>query len=315
MKTIHGSPEAKLESSLELETELQNGLQVVDFSYPQFEVIITPEFARWGLQDIQTGRKISKLKVETLKRAIASDDYKMIGDPIRFGAMNRKTGLRPLYDGGHRLTAISQSQKAVRAHVIMEFPKNLWAYLDSHRPRTASDLIANVDESVHNATRLATAARLTWHLERKLIPGWNAVTLSNAEILDVLERHDELYHWTTQVMRGPLKMGGVVACIYWLMATGDPRAEDYVSKLTGPAPDLHMSDPIARLREKIREESVYLSRNNKGRADLLWLIFNQWKRLLAGKMEYVIRKEGFSLDRFPWPGGAPYLQQDLKLSA
>jgi hypothetical protein len=314
-KPLSAEPESSRSSDFGLEEETQKGLVIVDFSYREFEAIIGSEFAKWGLSDVQTGRRISKGKVETIKRAIASGNYKMTSDPIRFGAQNPKTKSRPLYDGAHRLSAIAQGEIAVRSRVVFEFPKELWTYLDSHRPRLASDLIANVDESVHHTTRLAAAARVTWHMERRIIPSWSPVSLSNAEVMDVLERHGDLYHWTAEVMRGPLKMGGVAACVYWLMATNDPRAQSYISDLIGPKADLHITDPIYLLREKILDNSVYLSRNNKGRADLMGLIFHQWRHFTQGKIVHLVRLQKFSFDQFPWPGGAPYLQAEMKLSA
>jgi len=314
-KPLCAESESSSPSDFGLQEEQQNGLVVVDFSYKEFEAMISPEFAKWGLSDVQTGRKISKTKVETIKRAIASGNYKMTSDAIRFGAQNPKTKLRPLYDGAHRLRAIAQGEIAVRSRVVFEFPQDLWPYLDSHRPRLASDLIANVDESVHNASRLAAAARMTWHLERKIVPSWSQINLSNAEIMDVLDRHGDLHHWTAEVMRGPLKYGGVAACVYWLAATDDPRAQGYISDLIGSKADLHITDPIYMLREKILDNGVYLSRNNKGRTDLMGLMFYQWQHFINGRIVHSVQLRKFAYDRFPWPGGAPYLQEEMKLSA
>lgn len=298
---------AKFNPFLELENEVKNGLSIVDFSYLTIEAVVNPQFALYGLGNIQTGRKFSRMKVAALKRAIDSENYKLTGDAIRFGPRDLSTGKRPLFDGRHRLTAISEGEKSVRSIVMFGLPKDLWMYFDTHKPRLAADLIAAKDEGVSNATRIATAARTVWYLERQLVPNWSQVNLSNPEILGTLDRHDGLYHWTQEVMRGPLKMGGVAACVYWLMRTGDDRAEGFVEKLISSRADLKITDPIYVVREKILHDSIRLSRNNKGRADLVWLIFKHWKDFINAVVPTRIAFQKFKVDAFPWPGGAPYI--------
>lgn len=101
-------------------------------------VTVTPELAkewlatssgnpRWAKS---SGKKVSRLNVEKIKRDIASGNYKPAGDTIRFGVDGN------LLDGHHRLTAISEGNTEVELLVVTGVPKECELHIDDNARRT-----------------------------------------------------------------------------------------------------------------------------------------------------------------------------------
>jgi hypothetical protein len=288
----------------------QKNQSEVDFSYPHKEMIVMPQVAEYFLKDNRCGRRLTDLKVKTLVRVLDEDRWKVTGDPIRLGHYNPETKCRPLFDGQHRLNAILRANKPARCVVIEDFPEELWSFIDGFKPRIAADLIGDKFDA-HDTYRLASATRLVWYFERQLLPNRSSLPLDNDQILNTLERHNELLHWISIVVRGPLRTGAVVACAYWLMSTKDARAEKFVHDLTTAAPDMHLSDPLNILREKIKNLKFYRHRRKSGQAeqiDVVWMIFRTWRAHINAQVTRRIVLN-YSLEDFPWPGGAPYLEK------
>jgi hypothetical protein len=273
-----------------------------DLSYPTKEFDISPAIAAYYLKNNQCGRRLTELHINSLANAILEDRWKVTGDPIRLGVYDPKTQSRPLYDGQHRLSAIVKANRSARCVVIEDFPAELWALLDGFKPRNAFDLIYH-KFSAHNASQLATAARYVWYFERQQLPGWRKIGPDNEQIINCLERHDLIHHWVSTVVKGPFKSGIMAACCYWLISTKDTRAEDFVKNLVESYPSIKLTDPIYLLREKIEKVR---GRGLKGSTETVWLIFRTWQKFIN---EIPIKqiKLSYSVEKFPWPGGAPYL--------
>jgi hypothetical protein len=150
-----------------------------------FELVtISPQLARQWLDQNHNNRKLKKRFVATLAGDIASGNWRITGDSIKFGPDGS------LLDGQHRLAACIAADKPITSLVIYGVPPDAKVVMDTGKARSPSDVLAMNGHKNTNA--LTTAYRLLIN-ERKcnvLIGGASFAT--NAEIMAAASKHPRM---------------------------------------------------------------------------------------------------------------------------
>jgi hypothetical protein len=143
-----------------------------------------------------------------------------------------------------------------------------------------------------------------------MLPSGRGGVFDNEQILNALERHNELEHWVSIACQGPFKLGVMGACCYWLASTKDARAQNFIENLTKSYPELLMSDPVGVLRTRISEQKN--RGGSAGQTNIIWMVFRGWRDHINAKVtkRFVLK---YSVENFPWPGGAPYLRNNSQI--
>ncbi len=125
-------------------------------------VKITPAMAEVYLETNTNNRAVREYHVEYLTQVMLADEWRLIGEPIRFSGKLDKKNLpgdkTVLLDGQHRLIAFIESErKTLEIEIIDELPANSFQYMDQGRPRSAADVLTI--EGYKNTNVLASVGR------------------------------------------------------------------------------------------------------------------------------------------------------------
>jgi hypothetical protein len=277
-----------------------------DFSYPQLELEITPQLASHWLEWNECQRRLVQRRIDWLAHAMEIGEFHFVADPIRLGQLDKKTLRRPLRDGQHRLSAVIVSGKTTRFSVTFDFPLELFPFIDGGLPRRAADFLK---APLHLATLMAGAARYVFLFERKLnfMTSYGSQLPLNVEYLNVLDRHPGIETWSKEAFKAKrMGISCVVAASYWISVTGDSRADEFLSRLYDPSGQ-NLAEGLYHLGERLRWERKQYFNGEQGRRMLIWAIFRAWELFQNKEARKIIRLTG---GKIPWPGGAPYLQQN-----
>lgn len=145
---------------------------------------ITPDVAAEILDTRnKNNRPRTTTEVKKLAAHMASENWKLTGDTIKFSVSGR------LLDGQHRLSACVQSEEPFRTHVIFGIDDDAFDFLDAGKKRTPAHVLSIA--GYKNAGRLAAATRWAYLIETKRAK--NRDTLDPNKILTLVrERYSSL---------------------------------------------------------------------------------------------------------------------------
>lgn len=266
------------------------------------EMIIDVELARTWLAAAQAvgerarhaiNRPLSRKRVSLLVRAMLEDEFKPVGDLLRV-AVDGQYG-DYVVDGQHRLEALVQAQLSLPFLVYLNFPSELFPYLDGRGPRRPSDILS-IDGETHTI-QLAAMASWVHKLERKSTD--RTMYLDSYEIKNMVERHPRLRHWAQALTNSKFRPAPVATAFYWIERTGHPRAAEFLQAvLTGE--NLSAGHPGLVLRNRLFEKRLEDSNEVN-----IGLIFNAFDLFLREqKIQKLIAGAAIR-----WPEHCPYIMR------
>lgn len=250
---------------------------------------VTPDLAKEMLNANEVNRNVSPDRVDRYKRAMLSDNWRFIGDPIRQGTDGR------ILDGQHRLIAIEESGVTVTLVVVRGIPVEDQKFMDSGRARKAADSVHMM--GINNSTTVAAAARLLMVVTNEPAEGeeWDGVVrvgqyaakvsgFANYEVADYVEAHKGLEisaEIGVRASRGTAAQPTALTLVHYLARRLDPyRADAYMTHLANGA-GLEYGNPVFAVRETINRRN---RGDNTARSDgavnlaLLILAWNHWRQ-------------------------------------
>jgi hypothetical protein len=274
---------------------------LTDDRIPGIEIsleLITPELAEHYLAKLPTSqsdikqRALSDKLVDRYAEDMASEQWPFTGDPIRFNSLGE------LFDGQHRLRAVTQSGSGELMLVIRGLRPDAFAVFDTGRPRSFTDVLTSM--GVANVSMNAGVTRRVFYWKRGNYGVPNVGRVPNPPFLGVpaspsmlLETFEAFKPEIQQASRrgSGLKQQfaprtaapAVVAFVYLVLSRLDlERCEGFFHELqVGPA-QAGPEYPIFVLRERLKK---YLSPADSASPDWVWMhfFFRTWNAWFEGK--------------------------------
>jgi len=160
-------------------------IQVIDGQTITLEFVdVDPDQANAWLKLNANNRNTKKGNLSKITRAMELDEFRFVGDPVRFDNEGR------LIDGQHRLIAIIRSGTNQTLLVMSGFAPEAQLYVDQGSSRLAGDQvkIAGVAERAGNDWASIARLALRWDAEDLTT---NILVPSNPEIVAFCAEHQE----------------------------------------------------------------------------------------------------------------------------
>lgn len=260
---------------------------------------VTPDIAAKWLRRNTHNRSLRMGLVESFALDMSAGNWMNNGEAIKFA----EGGV--LIDGQHRLAAIIKSGVTLDLLVIRDLPMIAQETLDAGAKRSFADVLRLRNEQ--NYATLATACRAAYgweHGHRYTIRDGIKV-VSNAALIDVLERNPDLREVCApaeRIRRNISMPTSVGALSTWLFRRLDKDdAEWFIDRLCS-ATDQRENDPIFALRKQVM--SSFAERTgNRHPGYILALTIKAWNKYRDGQDASFLRfKPGGSRpDAFPEP--------------
>lgn len=245
---------------------------------------ITPELARQMLERNVNNRRISLDRVDHLAREMASGNWVINGESIKFSQSR-------LIDGQHRLNAIVKANTPVQTLVIEGLPDDAFATIDQGRKRSGADVLTVNGES-HPLIMQAAIRTVMDVMDTSSKWKRSSHSVPNKAFLDFVEQYPEIresVNMVAHMSRGLAKLSGyaIPTAMHHLFARVDrDRANIFIDQLhTGVG--LDTNSPIYLLRERLIENSANRNKVERTQIMAIWIkAWNAWyghktvKRLL-----------------------------------
>lgn len=212
-----------------------------------------------------------------------------------------------LLNGKHRLTAVAGQDKKVGFVVFENVPRWMFAYFDTNKPRTISDVFHIGNR--HAKPQTASAMKLALRYEEMLTgvrPAhgwrhWAAVRDEHQDVDDFLARRDEIQDWYgvgEKVQRDARLLSPSVMVFYFYQSLAWPEGADSLQKfceslMTGG--NLAPKSPALLLREWSRDVWFNKDRVTAKREVHLHLLMRSFGQ----------HQQGSRFDRLVWAYGNP----------
>jgi hypothetical protein len=237
---------------------------------------IGPDEAAAMLEHNSRNRSLTAKTTRKYVRAIESNDWPFLGDPIRFDSEGN------LLDGQHRLAAIVETGAVIEFVVVRGIPADSQKYMDGGRTRTAVDQLKI--EGMANAPAAAAVATcaMRWDLGDILAAN---IKFSTFEVVDWVEEHvDQVEAAVSAANRVRVATGATISIVGGAhiqatrVATGDVIDSFFNGLITGAG--LEAGSPILSLRDTVsrNKRDGTLTRQNE-----LWYTTHAWNSWRAGK--------------------------------
>jgi hypothetical protein len=227
-----------------------------------------------------SNRSIREAKVEQYARDMRNGNWNLCTGPIVVDVDGK------LIDGQHRLTAQIRAGIKIKWLVLRNVDSDVQRTIDTGAMRSAADVLHFAGEQY--SQQLATAARLVHRIKTNTMTGRGGYSVSNEEILQVVESEPMLRH-SVQISATSNRGGrmtpispSVMAAAHWLIAqaNGEEEATSFVTRVFTLSREREGS-PVLALNRRANE----LSRQNirvKTR-DWLALVIKAWNYDAEGK--------------------------------
>lgn len=241
-------------------------------------VDVGPELAEQWLQLNDNNRNTKKGNLSKITRAMELDEFRFVGDPVRFDETGR------LIDGQHRLIAIRRSGTSQTLLVMRGFHPEAQLYVDQGSGRLAGDQvkIAGVAERAGNDWASIARLALRWDAEDLTT---NILVPSNPEIVAFCSEHQEEMQLAVSAakaqytrVKGRVPVAG--ATHFFAHQIDSQLCAEFFRKLAS-GEGLHAGDPVFALRDAL------LTRKGRDRLTVLEelvLYVSAWNAKRAGRM-------------------------------
>ena len=249
-------------------------------------VRMTPALAEKILEANPLNRPLRSGRVERYAKSMREGRWRMNGATIVIA----KGG--DLLDGQHRLWAIIESQQTIDMLVVEGIDPDVFATIDTGRPRSANDVFATV--GLKNNTTLTSALRwLAWYetpaATRQATPGHMGIT--HDALLDLAADNpdfDEAASTVASTKNARRIVTQSIVCFVYAMAarTSPADAGAWLAHLdTGTG--LDAKHPVLQLRERMLTNK--LSTGKLPVLDICALAIKSWNQYYTGKRTVNLR--------------------------
>ncbi len=258
-------------------------------------VTITPEMAGEMLAHNVHNRHLRQRTVAAYAIDMTEGNWMWNGDSIKF-AINGA-----LLDGQHRLQAIIEADVAIDMLVVRGLPSETQDTVDGGLKRKFSDVLNLHGET--NAAQLAAIVRRVglWELGLRTVM---SVALTNAQLLQILEKYPDLRQTTTEairVARGCALRPGTVGLCIWLFEQIDAAdSEQFFGRLADGV-NLGSGSSIYVLRKTA--EGLYTVRGARSEVYMTAITIKAWNAYRDGANIGLLRFKpgGASPEKYPEP--------------
>lgn len=261
---------------------------------------ITPNKAKELLEKNTINRPVNQKNVDFIARQIMGRTFHLTGESIKIS----KSG--NLLDGQHRLLAIIQCGVAAKMFITEGLEDECFKYIDTGRPRQASDVLAI--EGVLNATKIAAITKFIINFKRGYYS--NAAEknsssgikkISNSEVSEFVSKNEKELVDSYEFGFGKGKrliQGTLISSLHYIFKQiNEKDADIFINKVT-EGENIGKTNPIFLLREKFIFEQR--SKRKMRMVEKVALICKTWNLIRDNKT--VVRLEWDSnRENFPKP--------------
>lgn len=210
-----------------------------------YKMVVTPEIAQEWLDLNSPNRNLSPGTIEAYARRMAQKKWKLNGEAVIFA----KNGA--MLNGQHRCHAAIKAQMPFETIVVRGVDPDAQQTMDDPRKRSVND-----QQKLRGLNYPASAsAAARWLLRLRLGSIAHAKRMTNAEVLDVLEKHPGLGESAQQLAGDtiPGLLPSVMVAVHYLgsVVLGlQPKADSFVGVMATGVP-AYEGDPAHLWREKL----------------------------------------------------------------
>lgn len=237
----------------------------------------TPAVAEYIIANLNTrNRAVTKSKVKEYTQAVKRGEFQVTSQSVAFCEDGT------LGNGQHRMLAVIEAGMPAEFYTTFGDKVSAFAVMDALKPRTGPDALHIAGRK--NALILAAAARLISVIES------NSRTLTNQQILDIVDKHEGLEDATFPARRLITKFkcaGAAPTVAMYLIATKSAyhaRRDDFVDSLIS-GNNLSKNAPLLKLRDGLFTKSItaqYHRQEDKSYV-LCATIINTWNKWIRGE--------------------------------
>lgn len=263
------------------------------FDEPKIEILeVTPDLAREWLGQNEGNRNVRPTRVRAFARDIIEGRWQFNGDSIR------RADDGTLLDGQHRLRAVIEAGKPIRAIVISGLPRETQDTMDAGAKRTVADQLKR--HGIANSTFVASVATKMIHWDkygrRRHLSG--GTTMSNPEVIAYAADNEsflatlEVAHSYASRIKAPTSVTGLCFCVF-ARIDGSAAIEFFDALSTGA--NLPPRSPILLLRERLFDlhERVGVTASHGHYAALFCKAWNYWRTGRAMSQLKMTENESF----------------------
>lgn len=208
---------------------------------------VTPAMASDLLKSNTRNRSLSDRRVTEYARDMAAGRFLFNGEAIKVA----DTGA--VLDGQHRLEAIVRSGATVEMLLITGLPEYTQDTMDTGRRRSAGDALTI--NGVAYGTNLAAIARRVWQWDRQNYRFTGALSPTNTEVLETVEKYPTL-HRSVEIAHRIATNFRVTTCTlngtaHHLFLQSDPDKTAWFFTHLETGADLAEGHPVLALRNRL----------------------------------------------------------------
>lgn len=224
-----------------------------------------------------SNRPVSKNNLESIKKALASGEWKENGESIKIS----HDGV--LLDGQHRLMAISQTGIPLNTLIVSGLSKDVFTTLDIGKTRGAGDMLALKGVESYNVIAAAVNLYLIWKNTGSLKSPSNANRPSKAKIVEVALKDDRFSDVLRKGSNFSASYIGRSVFLFLNVAFSEydeDKSDEFFEHLTNPD---YVTTPkiVMLLREQLIAGSTGNNRHNKQYK--IALVFKAFSYFCSGK--------------------------------
>lgn len=251
------------------------------------QIKINADVARSFLANNKHNRPVSKRNLKRLCNDMREGRWVFNADPIRFAEDGT------LIDGQHRLLAVMETGIEITALVVFGLPNDAFATIDTHNPRSGSDVIAIGGDE--NSVTVAAAILLVKKIQTGRIT--TSDTYTNQQIIEFRSSMPGIIDSVkfAREARGIVPTSVIAAMHYLFTEIGGDLGIEFMEKLCY-GENINSKSIIYLLRERMIANSI--SKQGKlPRLVMLALIIKSWNLFIekrpAKMIKYDVMREEF----------------------
>lgn len=244
-------------------------------------IVVTPKLAEQWLNGNTHNRTLRNPHVDFLAAEIAGGRWRENGETIKFAPDKQ------LIDGQHRLYAVIEAGKPIRALVAWNVPRDSFHTIDVGAGRTAGDTLG-VDGEEHGPAIAAALLALDDLLVRN--GSKSSCKIPNGRVRQLLEENPDIRAAVADVKQtrlGKVLPAGPAAALLCLFKRKDSVLAGVFAQAVATGVGLSADDPFYQLREM-------LQRNQKEKAKLpriyiMAVTIKAWNRARDNRSSKILR--------------------------
>lgn len=255
-------------------------------------VTITPELATAMLENNPRNRPLKRLHVAFLCEEMRNGRWKFNGDTIRIATDGS------LIDGQHRLEAVRQTGVSIKTLLVNGLDPDVFDTIDGNAKRSAGDTLSVAGEK--NGRTLAAALVVADDLLTGKTDFVRTIKVSNAEILNMLERHPDIrksINWGNALCR--LSPASVTVALHYIFSLKNQEKADEFFHLVATGENLEIHNPAYLLRQRLIDNATAKGKLTRRYTSALFVkAWNSWRA--GAKLKYLrFREVGDTAETFP----------------